>query len=338
MRDARRGVAAPRSRRAPPRCGLIVGMLLACATAQVEAQRFSLGSTYSCAILYGGVIKCWGVNNHGQLGLGDTAYRGDGPGEMGDDLPVVDLGTGRTAKMISAGYYHTCAVLDDDSVKCWGYNSHGQLGLGHTSSRGDGPGEMGDALPAVDLGTGRTAKMISAGGFHTCAVLDDDSVKCWGSNEYGQLGLGHTSSRGQHASQMGDDLPVVDLGSGRTAKMISAWGYHTCAVLDDDSVKCWGNNGDGRLGLGHTLDRGDGPGEMGDALPAVDLGTGRTAKMISIGGVHTCALLDDDSVKCWGWNNDGQLGLGHTSNRGDGPGEMGDDLDAVDLGTDAPLR
>ena len=73
-----------------------------------------------------------------------------------------------------------CAVLDDDSVKCWGDNWYGKLGLGEPSSRGDGPGEMGDNLPAVDLGTGRTAKMISAGGFHTCAVLDDDSVKCWG--------------------------------------------------------------------------------------------------------------------------------------------------------------
>ena len=115
---------------------------------------------------------------------------------MGDALPAVDLGTGRTAKMISAGYAHTCAVLDDDSVKCWGRNNYGQLGFGDTSNRGDGPGEMGDNLDAVDLGTGRTAKMISAGDVHTCAVLDDDSVKCWGDNDYGQLGLGDTSNRG----------------------------------------------------------------------------------------------------------------------------------------------
>ena len=156
MRDARRGVAALRSRRAPPRCGLIVGMLLACATAQVEAQRFSLGGTYSCAILYGGVIKCWGGNDYGKLGLGDLSNHGDASADqMGDNLPVVDLGTGRTAKMISAstGGAHTCAVLDDDSVKCWGWNDSGQLGLGDTSNRGDGPGEMGDNLPVVDLGT-----------------------------------------------------------------------------------------------------------------------------------------------------------------------------------------
>ena len=167
MRDARRGVAALRSRRAPPRCGLIVGMLLACATAQVEAQRFSLGNYYSCAILYGGVIKCWGWNLNGQLGLGDTSNRGQLASQMGDNLPVVDLGTGRTAKMISAsiGGKHTCAVLDDDSVKCWGRNDYGQLGLGEFSNRGDGPGEMGDDLPFVDLGYvdkyGRGLRVIS---------------------------------------------------------------------------------------------------------------------------------------------------------------------------------
>ena len=76
---------------------------------------------------------------------------------------------------------HTCVILDDDSVKCWGFlNNVGQLGLGDTTSRGDGSNEMGDNLPAVNLGTGRTAKAIATGSSHTCAVLNDDSVKCWG--------------------------------------------------------------------------------------------------------------------------------------------------------------
>ena len=180
-------------------------------------------------------------------------------------------------------------MLDDDSVKCWGNNGDGRLGLGHTLDRGDGPGEMGDALPAVDLGTGRTAKMISIGGVHTCALLDDDSVKCWGWNNDGQLGLGHTSNRGDGPGEMGDDLDAVDLGTGRTAKMISAGDVHTCALLDDDSVKCWGDGSYGQLGLGDWSKRGDGPGEMGDDLDAVDLGTGRTAKMISVGSAsHVC--------------------------------------------------
>ena len=101
------------------------------------------------------------------LGLGEPLGRGRYAGEMCADLPAVDLGTGRTAKMIDAGRAHTCALLDDDSVKCWGYNNHGELGLGHTLYRGEGAGEMGDNLPVVDLGTGRTAKTISAGSSHT---------------------------------------------------------------------------------------------------------------------------------------------------------------------------
>ena len=115
-------------------------------------------------------------------------------------------------------------------MKCWGYNGDGELGLGDTTSRGDGwPGEMGDNLPAVDLGTGRTATAIAAGGNHTCALLDDATVKCWGFNGYGQLGLGDTVARGDEVGAMGDSLPAVDLGTGRTAVAIAAGSNHTCA-------------------------------------------------------------------------------------------------------------
>ena len=110
-------------------------------------------------------VKCWGWNYNGQLGYGDTIQRGDGAGEMGDALPAVALGTGRTVVSIAAGWYHTCAVLDDRSVKCWGGNYDGELGYGDTIWRGKGAGEMGDALPAVALGTGRTAVSIAASGF-----------------------------------------------------------------------------------------------------------------------------------------------------------------------------
>jgi len=98
-----------------------------------------------------GSVKCWGNNSVGPLGLGDTQQRGDGPGEMGATLPAVNLGPGKTALQLTAGLGHTCARLDDGSVKCWGRNFEGQLGLGDTQNRGDGPGEMGAALPAVQL-------------------------------------------------------------------------------------------------------------------------------------------------------------------------------------------
>jgi alpha-tubulin suppressor-like RCC1 family protein len=292
------------------------------------------GGSQSCARFGDGSVKCWGVNSSGQLGLGDTQSRGDGPGEMGASLPTVDLGPGRTALQITAGGSHVCARLDDGSVKCWGANGNGQLGLGDTQSRGDGPGEMGVSLPAVDLGPGRTALQVSAGGAHTCARLDDGSVKCWGLNGNGNglLGLGDTQDRGDGPGEMGANLPTVDLGPGRTALQVTAGNAHVCARLDDGSVKCWGGNGNGLLGLGDTQNRGDGPGEMGASLPTVALGPGRTALQVAAAFFHTCARLDDGSVKCWGGNPFGQLGLGDLQSRGDGPGEMGANLPAVDLG------
>ncbi len=126
-------------------------------------------------------------------------------------MPTVDLGTGRTVLSVTAGMEHTCALLDSGDVKCWGDNTHGQLGLGDTAHRGDGAGEMGDSLPTVDLGTGRTAVSIAAGSFHTCALLDTGNFKCWGFNVFGQLGLGDAASRGDDPGEMGDNLPIVVL-------------------------------------------------------------------------------------------------------------------------------
>ncbi len=297
------------------------------------AVAIASGSFFNSALLDNGAVKCWGQNNHGQLGLGDTNDRGDNANEMGDNLPTVDLGTGRTATAITAGTDFTCALLDNARLKCWGRNADGQLGLGDTATRGDNANEMGDNLPTVDLGTGRTATAITAGGFHTCAVLDNGALKCWGANFGGQLGLGDTTKRGDNPGEMGDNLPAVDLGTGRTASAVSAGNDFTCARLDSGALKCWGDNGIGQLGLGDTTTRGDNPGEMGDSLPAINLGTGRTAIGVSAGLANGCARLDNGTVKCWGDNPDGELGLGDTTTRGDNPGEMGNNLPAIDLGS-----
>ncbi len=275
------------------------------------------GYGHTCALRDNGTVYCWGDNLSGDVGIGSPGY-----GASGD----VDLGTGRTATALAAGYRHTCALLDNGSVKCWGLNASGQLGVGDVAVRGNGPGQMGDNLPDVKLGTGRTATAITAGGAHSCALLDNGTVKCWGAGADGRLGLGDALDRGDAPGEMGDALPAVDLGTGRTATGISAGNGHTCALLDNGATKCWGDNTTGQLGLGDTADRGDGLGEMGDNLPAVDLGTGRTTAAVTTGYEHTCAILDDTTIKCWGANNTGQLGLGDTLTRGDGPGEMGDDL------------
>ncbi len=286
----------------------------------------------ACVVEARGSLKCWGRNDVGQLGLGDTASRGSKPNEMGKMLLPVDLGPSAQVTQVAMGDRHSCAVLGDRSLKCWGYNGTGELGLGDLDTRGDNPKEMGTDLAAVRLPTGRTAKEVAVGYEHTCAILDDGTLRCWGFNSRGQLGAGDTRSRGGVAADLGDGLKVVDLGTGRTAKHVAAGGEHTCAILDNDDVKCWGSSSSGQLGYGDFTTRGDGAGEMGDALRAVDLGPGRKAKAIGTGTQHTCALLDDDTVKCWGNAYFGQCGTGDINNRGDTAGEMGAALKAIDLG------
>ena len=299
----------------------------------VAFERLSAGGGTTCLIASTGTLRCWGNNTYGEAGAGDTVRRGDDPDEMGARIPAVDLGTGRTAAEVSVGGYSACAVLDNERLKCWGRNDSGQLGQGDVAHRGDGPGEMGDALAVVALGSGRTVESISVGEQHACALLDNARVKCFGLNTSGQLGQGDTASRGDGPSEMGGNLPQVALGTGRTATAIAAGTFHSCAILDNGTVKCWGSNTRGQLGLGDTANRGDGANEMGDSLPSVDLGTGRTATAISASTDRTCALLDNGTVKCWGYNALGGLGVGDTNDRGDGPGEMGDALPAVPLGT-----
>jgi alpha-tubulin suppressor-like RCC1 family protein len=293
----------------------------------------SLGD-HTCVLLSTGAVKCWGVNTYGQLGLGDTNHRGDGPGEAASTAVAVDLGSGVTATAIAAGWDHTCALLSSGAVKCWGVNTYGQLGLGDTNSRGDGANEMGDNLSAVDLGSSVTVIAIAAGGFHTCALLSSGAMKCWGYNFTGALGLDDWSNdRGDQPGEMGANLPTVDLGSGVTATAILGGRLHTCALLSSGAMKCWGENWDGQLGLGDRNRRGTLSSQMGDNLPAVNLGSGVTATAIAAGLYHTCALLSSGAMKCWGGNGDGQLGLGDTNSRGDGANEMGDNLPTVDLGS-----
>ncbi|MBI1860443.1 MAG: hypothetical protein HYR96_05960 [Deltaproteobacteria bacterium] len=293
----------------------------------------SVGAHFSCYAGSSGALKCWGRNTYGQLGQGHTNPIGDGTNEMGINLSKINLGTDRTVKQVSAGWNHVCGLLDDGSVKCWGQNTYGQLGQGHSRHIGDNSSEMADDLIPIDLGSLQRAILVSAGGHFSCVLLENGSVKCWGRNHYGQLGQGHANNLGDGAGEMGDNLPAIDLGGGRTAKYISAGTYHACALLDNDSVKCWGYNVDGQLGQESVASMGDGANEMGDSLASVNLGTGRKAKLVSAGSCHSCVFLDDDSMKCWGNNDFGQLGLGHTSNIGDGADEMGENLLALDFGS-----
>lgn len=184
-----------------------------------RAISVAAGTSHTCALLDDHNIKCWGDNVYGALGTGDPANRGDVPGDMGNNLPIVKLGTARTAKAVSAARYATCAILDDDSVKCWGWTAQALGGgqgapSGPRFAIGDEAGEMGDALPRIDLGSGHTARLLAVGYSSTCVVRDDQSTYCWGT------------------SGLVRDVPAVP---GRTiTKLVGADGV--LALFDDGTV------------------------------------------------------------------------------------------------------
>ncbi len=179
---------------------------------------------------------------------------------------------------------HTCARLGDGSVRCWGYNSRGQLGDGTMTNR-----------PNPTLVPGLTGVIELAAGYHTCARLGDGSVRCWGNNQWGQLGDGTTTNR-----------PNPTLVPGLTGVIeLTPGNVHTCARLGDGSVRCWGNNQWGQLGDGTTTNRPN---------PTLVPGLTGVVELAAVGS-HTCARLGDGSVRCWGNNSYGQLGDGTTTNR-----------------------
>jgi len=267
------------------------------------------GGFHSCGVLGAGDARCWGAGDQGQLGYASTSAVGD------DETPAaagpVSVGAGRTVRAVATGDFHTCAVLDDASVRCWGFGGDGRLGYANTNNVTD-PGAAGP----VDLGGPAVA--ISAGAAHTCAILVGGSVRCWGfgGGDFpmdGRLGYGDTRNIGD--TETPGSVGPVKLGAGRTALAISAGREHTCVLLDDRTIKCWGRNNSGQLGYGNRTWLGDSPTTTPDRIAPVELPA--TARAISAGGAHTCVLLGDASVRCWGEAVNGQLGYANTEDIGD---------------------
>lgn len=288
----------------------------------IEPVEIKSGDSHTCVRYNEGSVKCFGDGAFGQLGNGSTTDLGDAATEQGGKLTFVNLGTGRTATALATGASHSCALLDNATVKCWGQNTYGQLGNGSTTSRGDGANEMGDSLPAANIGVGRTVSKVFAFGYVTCVILDNNATKCFGRNSTGQLGQGDITNRGTSAVQMGDSLLAINLGASRFATKLSGGLDFTCALLDNATVKCFGNSRYGQLGYDNSLTLGDGAGEMA-ALAAVNVGAGRTVVDIGMGYNHSCVVLDNGTAKCWGRNNTAQLGLGSNVNQyGTSAGDM----------------
>ena len=261
------------------------------------ATQIACGRYHTCALLDSAQIKCWGRNTDGQLGLGDNAHRGDEPGEMGAALPEVAIGSVRTALKVVTGSTFTCVLLDTGNVKCWGANTEGQLGRGHTNAL--------DAPPtsSIDLALDNAVVDIAAGTYHVCVRFNTKRAQCWGQNNVGQLGLGDTTNRGSSAGQMGTALPLIALGANHEVEAIEAGSANACALLATGALKCWGLNFDGEISYGSagSVEQiGDEPGEMGDALPAVDFGSAPRLASVHLGNSVSCARFQGGGLKCFG--------------------------------------
>jgi len=270
-----------------------------------------VGDNFTCMLFRSGNVRCWGDNTSGQLGQGNTTPIGktDFPG----DYPVLDFG-GASVTKLAVGGAHTCALLADGSVKCWGLGTFGRLGSGSTTTWGNGATETPAAQTAVSFG-GRTVTMLAAGPSHNCAVLNDGALSCWGSNSYGQLGIGTTANTNANAPGQ------TDYGTGTIAQIVIGLS-HTCIRTSTGEVRCWGRNNVGQLGRNDTTNIGETAGQMPTAIVSVPLGTGVTATDIAAGSVHTCALRPNSTVMCWGYATSGQLGYGNTNTLGDAAGEL----------------
>ena len=199
---------------------------------------------------------------------------------------------------LSAGNGHTCALLTDGGIKCWGHNFYGQLGNN----------SMTNSLVPVDVQSITDAIAVAAGDLHTCAVLSSGEVKCWGKNQYGQLGNNSTTySR----------IPV-EVQDITDAVAISAGDNYSCALLSGGGIRCWGWNHFGRLGNNSTT----------DSLVPVEVQDITDAVMIAAGESYTCALLSGGGLKCWGRNGFGQLG-DNTTIDSSVPVEVQDIADAI---------
>jgi alpha-tubulin suppressor-like RCC1 family protein len=256
-------------------------------TGVTSALQVAAGYYADCALVNGGAIKCWGSNLNGQLGDGsdtNTSASISSPATASIDNAV----------SVRSGLYSTCALTATGSVRCWGDNSHGQLGDGSTENS-SAPGVVG--YPAMS-----DAVDLTVGAYHACALRANGEVVCWGANANGQLGDGTTNDKA---------FPVTVQGLGHAVVQIAAAQDNTCAILSDGTVTCWGSNvacelGNGDTDTSHQLLT---AGQSVASLKGARNGVPPYLQYISGGAAFNCAITNN-SVACWGYDGDGAMGDG----------------------------
>ena len=277
---------------------------------RTTARRLVAGDDHACVILSGKVF-CWGSNATLQLGTATDVANSSTPLEVQGISTAVEL---------AAGWGHTCALLEDMTMKCWGSNQSLQLGTSSTAAN--------FAVPALVPGLANITS-IAAGASATCAIVggvgakigDAGGVKCWGNNGSQDLSGGESAPYlGRATGATSTEVPGyvqyagADLSSG--VARISVGQDYGCAVMTNKTAKCWGDNTQDKLGVGsvaaYNVAR----------FGAVDVGGLTGIAALSTGASHACAILETTEMKCWGSFYSGELGADKDANL------MGDDYNA----------
>lgn len=325
---------------------------VAASNVPADAVAITAGQNHTCALRSGGSVVCWGFNGGGETGDGTTTTPKTSPGSaIGlSDVKAIASGpyfncavmTGKVfcwgqvplsgasvstpaevpsvsgVTAIAAGANHVCAVRSDSTVVCWGSNTLGQLGNGATAYYGFGIGPIGGApnsssTPgAVQFHTSTTTKVnltgavaVAAGQYHSCALMNDAKVKCWGDNQNGALGA---TSQAPWAAFIASQTSAIEVDGVAGVTQLVAGKSFNCALLTNKNVKCWGANTYGQLGQG-SKSASAGPALVGGSTTPLS-----NVVAITAGETHACALLGSGDVKCWGANGTyGNLGNSSTS-------------------------
>jgi alpha-tubulin suppressor-like RCC1 family protein len=250
--------------------------------AQAGWSSVAAGGFYTCATRSDGTLWCWGSSEAGQLGPGNTTD---------EDLPQQVTTPAQAGwASVAAGGDTTCATRDDGTLWCWGDNGWGQLGIGNTTEQ-----DLPQQVTTPDQ-TGWAS--VSVADYHTCATRTDGTLWCWGFNDAGQLGIG---------SKTEQNLPQQVTTPAQTGwTSVAAGGSTTCATRTH-ALWCWGFNRYGQLGIGSNTNQ---------ARPRRVTVPGSTGwSLAAVGSLHACATHTGPTLWCWGYNANGQLGIGSVTNQ-----------------------
>jgi len=236
----------------------------------------------TCALRTTGALFCWGQNAFGQVGDGTTTNRTT-------PTPVVGLDSGVREYVIEDS--HSCVITDTGALKCWGRNNFGALGDGTTTDR---------TVPTQVIGLTSGVKSVAISTFSTCALLENGSVRCWGKNDFGQVGDGTTTDR---------TVPTQVTGLTSGVKFIGKGPSHACALLSTNQVSCWGRNQDGEIG--------DSSFNIQNFRSSPSAVSGQPSNVIAlvVTGAGGCIISNLGAVSCWGNNERGTIGDGTRTNR-----------------------